>query len=174
LSPLTRPHPGPPAETPGDPSRAEAELHRGVGQRVAAIRQRYTGGRRLLVLALLNAGRPLTVAEIVAARPDLPASTAYRNLAVLEQAEVVRRVQLSGEFARYELSEELTRHHHHLVCVTCGSVVDVNAPPELEVDLGKAAKEMASAAGFGLESHRLDLIGHCRACSAAVQRPEGD
>ena len=143
----------------------ETQLHVGVGKRLAAIRQRYTGGRRVLVDALMGAGRPLTVAEIVDVRPALPPSTAYRNLAVLEQAAVVRRVQLSGEFARYELSEELTRHHHHLVCVDCGSVVDVTAPEGLEADVTAAAREVADALGFRLESHRLDLIGHCEACS---------
>src|ERR1019366_6865923 len=111
--------------SPGLPSGPESEVHAGVGQRLASIRQRYTGGRRLLVEALIRAGRPLTVTEILDVRPALPPSTAYRNLAMLEQATVVCRVQLSGEFSRYELSEELTRHHHHLVFVDCGSVVDV-------------------------------------------------
>lgn len=143
----------------------ESEVHAGVSKRLISIRQRYTGGRRLLVEALIRAGRPLTVTEILDARPALPPSTAYRNLAVLEQAAVVRRVQLSGEFARYELSEELTRHHHHLVCVDCGSVVDVTAPAGLEDDVSAQAIKIAAANGFRLESHRLDLIGHCRACS---------
>ncbi|MGH7641909.1 MAG: Fur family transcriptional regulator [Candidatus Dormibacteria bacterium] len=143
----------------------EAELHAGVGRRLSSIRQRYTAGRRLLVEALLEAGRPLTVTEIVDSRPALPPSTAYRNLAVLEQATVVRRVQLSGEFARYELSEALTRHHHHLVCVDCGSVVDVAAPPGLEANVTASAGELADALGFRLESHQLDLVGHCQACS---------
>lgn len=151
--------------SPTAPSGPESDVHVGVGKRLALIRQRYTGGRRLLVEALIRAGRPLTVTEIVDVRPALPPSTAYRNLAVLEQATVVRRVQLSGEFARYELSEELTHHHHHLVCVDCGSVVDVNAPAGLEADVAATAKELAKAAGFRLESHRLDLIGHCRTCS---------
>ncbi|MGH7666099.1 MAG: Fur family transcriptional regulator [Candidatus Dormibacteria bacterium] len=143
----------------------EPGLHVGVGSRLAGIRQRYTSGRRLLVERLLRAGRPLTVTEIVDVGPDLPPSTTYRNLAVLEQAAVVRRVQLTGEFARYELSEELTRHHHHLVCIDCGSVVDVTAPARLEADVRAAAREVASASGFRLESHRLDLVGHCRSCS---------
>ncbi|MGA7172282.1 MAG: transcriptional repressor [Candidatus Dormiibacterota bacterium] len=151
--------------SPGGPSGPESDVHVGVGNRLTSIRQRYTGGRRLLVEALMRAGRPLTVSEIVDVRPALPPSTAYRNLAVLEQATVVRRVQLSGEFARYELSEELTRHHHHLVCVDCGSVVDVTAPARLEADVTATAKEVAAAAGFRLESHRLDLIGHCQTCS---------
>ncbi|MGH7639648.1 MAG: Fur family transcriptional regulator [Candidatus Dormibacteria bacterium] len=152
-------------QPPPAPAATEPELHSGVARRLTSIRQRYTRGRRLLVDALSRAGRPLTVTEIVDERRELPPSTAYRNLAVLEQAAVVRRVQLSGEFARYELSEELTSHHHHLVCVDCGSVVDVTAPARLEEDVASTARELARAAGFRLESHRLDLIGRCRECS---------
>ncbi len=162
---IRRQEPATETSAAGGLSGPESEVHAGVGKRLASIRQRYTGGRRLLVEALIHAGRPLTVTEILDVRPALPPSTAYRNLAVLEQATAVRRVQLSGEFSRYELSEELTRHHHHLVCVDCGSVVDVTAPARLEDDVTVAAKEVAAATGFRLESHRLDLIGHCQACS---------
>ncbi|HEY6537875.1 MAG TPA: transcriptional repressor [Candidatus Dormibacteraeota bacterium] len=149
----------------GAQRRPDSAIDLNVARRLEAIRQRYTRGRRLLVDSLLRARRPLTVTEIVSGGSELPASSAYRNLAILEQAAVVRRVQLSGEFARYELSEELTSHHHHLVCVDCGSVVDVNPPPLLEANVSATAKEVAAATGFRLESHRLDLIGHCQACS---------
>ncbi|MGH7611866.1 MAG: Fur family transcriptional regulator [Candidatus Dormibacteria bacterium] len=156
------------------PSPASAELHAGVRRRLASIRQRYTSGRRRLVEAVAGAGRPLTVSEIVRGCPTLPPSTAYRNLAVLEQATVVRRVLLEGEFSRFELSEELAPHHHHLACVGCGSVVDVLAPAELEASVAAVAAEVARATGFSLYSHRLDLIGRCAQCAAGpAPKPEG-
>ena len=51
----------------------------------------------------------------------------YRNLVVLEQAGVVRRVTSTDDFARYELAEDLTEHHHHLICSSCGTVDDFTA-----------------------------------------------
>ncbi len=137
-----------------------------VTARLAAVRQRYTDGRRELIEALVEAGAPLTVPELLRRCPLMPASTAYRNLAVLEQAAVVRRIQLGdGESARYELSEVLVGHHHHLVCAGCGQVVDVEASPGLERVIADSCREIASRAGFRLEGHRLDLVGRCERCS---------
>jgi Fe2+ or Zn2+ uptake regulation protein len=147
-----------------------AGLHAAVARRLAAIHQRYTSGRRRLVDALESAGRPVTVSELVGGTAGgghrrLPASTTYRNLAVLEQAEVVRRIQLGDEFARFELSEALTGHHHHLVCSRCGGVEDVSPSPKLERIVAETIAAIESETGFRPESHRLDLVGQCAACS---------
>ena len=92
----------------------------------------------------------------------------YRNLAALEQAGVVRRVLTDEEFGRYELTEELTGHHHHLVCSNCGAVEDVDFAPGFEETLESQLAELADRTGFSTVSHRLDLIGLCRACAAAA------
>ena len=94
-----------------------------------------------------------------------PQSSAYRNLAVLEQAGVVRRVITEGEFARFELTEELTEHHHHLICSRCGRVEDVTVPSDLEGTLDKTLDRLAKRAGFADVDHRLDLIGTCGDCA---------
>ena len=64
----------------------------------------------------------------------------YRNLAALEQAGVVRRVLTDEGFGRYELTEDLTGHHHHLVCSNCGAVEDVDFAPGFEETLEAAAR----------------------------------
>lgn len=143
------------------------ELHAGVATRLAAVDQRYTRGRRVLVEALQAADRPLTAAELVAACPALPQSTAYRNLAVLGQAGVVHRVAGTDEFVRYELDEQITgRHHHHLVCRSCGAVEDFAAPAQLERRMGALMSDIASERGFRAETHRLDVLGTCVECSS--------
>ena len=109
---------------------ASSELHSTVAERLRAVGQRYTAQREALVVVLERAGKPLSTAEIVAARTG-PQSSVYRNLSVLEHADVARRVITEGEFARYELTEELTEHHHHLICTRCGKVEDVTIPPDL-------------------------------------------
>ena len=52
----------------------------------------------------------------------------------------MRRVITEEEFARYELTEELTEHHHHLICSTCGRVEDVTIPADFETDDGSDAR----------------------------------
>ena len=92
-------------------------------------------------------------------------SSAYRNLAVLEACGVVHRVAGSDEFARFELAEDLTdHHHHHLICTSCGAVADFTAPDGLERSVEALAAEVAATAGFAADHHRLDLFGRCAAC----------
>ena len=143
------------------------ELETLVAARLRRVGQRYTSGRRRLIEALARADRPMTTAELVAGEARLPQSTTYRNLALLEQAGIVRKVIGSDEYARFELAEELTgHHHHHLVCVTCGSVEDFEAPGRVERGLEEAISQITVGTGFRTETHRLDLIGTCANCSA--------
>src|SRR5919109_30365 len=101
-----------------------AELHPIAAQRLRADDQRYTAGRRALVEVLSEAEQPLTIPQLLERRRDLPQSSVYRNLAVLERAGVVHRIVTSDEFARHELAEDLTGHHHHIICSRCGAVDD--------------------------------------------------
>ena len=142
-----------------------SDLHATIETRLHEVGQRYTPKRRALVDMLRRAGKPVSMTDVVSGRPAPPQSSAYRNLAVLEQAGVVRRVITEGEFARFELTEELTEHHHHLICSRCGRVEDVTVPSDLEGTLDKTLDRLAKRAGFADVDHRLDLIGTCGDCA---------
>ena len=118
-----------------------------------------------MVDVLVRARRPLTIPEITDRAPGLATSSTYRNLQVLEAAEVVHRIVTNGDHARYELAEDLTEHHHHLICSHCGSVEDVPASRTLEASVAKTVNEIARRTGFRTQHHRLDLVGRCRRCS---------
>ena len=142
-------------------------MHPAIAARLDDDGQRYTSGRRKLVEVLVDAGRPLTAAEVLD-ESDLAQSSAYRNLAVLEACGVVHRVAGSDEFARFELAEDLTdHHHHHLICTSCGAVADFTAPEQLELLVEALVGEVAATAGFAADHHRLDLFGRCSACQRA-------
>ncbi len=80
-------------------------------------------------------------------------------------------VAADDEFARYELAEDLTEHHHHLLCVRCGAVIDVTPSRSLERAVTKALGALAEAEGFEIHSHRLDGLGTCATCRAD-RRPD--
>ncbi len=142
-----------------------SELRGEAARRLAAVDQRLTSGRRTLVDVLGRAERPLTVPDIIAsATSALAQSSVYRNLTVLLEAGVVRRLLGTDELARFELAEDLADHHHHLLCNSCGSVSDVRAAPKLERALSEAARLAADEAGFEVTEHRIDLVGRCSAC----------
>lgn len=140
------------------------DLHTSVAALLVAVGQRYTANRRAVVEVLEVTDRPLTIAEIMGQR-SLPQSSVYRNLTVLEQVGAVHRVIGTDEYARYELAENLTdHHHHHLICARCGSVADFTVAPALERTLEQAMARVESATGFQPEHHRLDLVGTCADC----------
>ncbi len=140
------------------------DVHAAAASRLERVDQRYTSSRRELVQVLADAGRPLVVAEIVERKRGLAQSSAYRNLSVLEQAGVVRRVPGADEFARYELDEDLTEHHHHLVCMKCGKVADYTMSDQLERSVLKAIAAITEETGFEPTAHQLDLFGRCADC----------
>jgi Fe2+ or Zn2+ uptake regulation protein len=142
-----------------------SDLHGEVAKRLVLRDQRYTGGRRALVEVLVGAGRPLTILEVLERSPGVPQSTAYRNLTVLVEVGVARRVNGSGEHGRFELAEDLTGHHHHAICTTCGTVIDVHGAPGLERALEAAAVAAGSELGFVVSGHSIDLLGTCATCA---------
>ena len=145
-------------------SSAHAEIHRTVRDRLDQNDQRYTSGRRAVVDALASADGPVTLPELIDLAPALAQSSAYRNLAVMEEVGVVRRLVHSTDHARYELAEHLTEHHHHLICEVCGTVRDVTLSPELERKLDVAFDVLALAEGFEAAHHTIDLYGRCANC----------
>jgi Fe2+ or Zn2+ uptake regulation protein len=98
-------------------------------------------------------------------RPKLTQSSVYRNLAILEEVGVVQKVVSSDDRARYELSEELMGHHHHLICLSCGLVDDFVVPARSERSLETILERAIEATGFQPSGHRLDVVGLCARCA---------
>ena len=139
-------------------------LHGLVEQRLRQISQRYTSGRRAVVELLAEAGHPMSIEDIASRAPRLPRSSAYRHLVDLQQAGVVRRVAANDDYFRFELAEEITEHHHHLLCTTCGSVIDVTPTAAFEQAMARYMDKLATVNGFLSLDHRLDVLGACAAC----------
>ena len=149
--------------------RSSNSIHEIAVQRLHKINQRYSSRRRRLVDALVQSAHPMTAPDIVALDTDLPQSSVYRNLAVLEAAGVVVKVLTNGDRAAFELAEELKGHHHHLVCVGCGFVLDVEIPADIERVLTKGMSSVAESSGFELQGHRLDRLGRCSNCTSTLR-----
>jgi Fe2+ or Zn2+ uptake regulation protein len=126
--------------------------------------QRYTAVRRSIVTVLAKSSTPLTIGDILRLLPKVPQSSLYRNLTVLEQAGVAVRVKTSGDTGRYELSERLAGHHHHLVCSRCGSMKDIIVPGAIEKRLDDSLHAIAKREGYVMQNHRLDVVGVCKKC----------
>lgn len=148
-----------------DPPLSTSDFHAAVSLRLARHDYRYTQGRRQLVDAILSAGQPVTLPDIVMAAPELAPSSIYRNLDVLERSGVVDRINASGNHAHFEFAEPLLSHHHHLICQGCGVIEDVRLDDDVEERVDRSLSEAASRAGFTPLRHSVDLHGYCADCA---------
>jgi Fe2+ or Zn2+ uptake regulation protein len=141
-------------------------LDRQVEVRLLEHDLRLTRGRRAVLHALASSAGPLSAAELTGLLgPSVPLSSLYRNLAMLEEAGVVAHHLGSKGLTRYELAEWLSGHHHHLVCVDCGSVTDVEIPPSQESSVRQLVAEIAALASFSPTDHALEIEGLCPRCA---------
>ncbi|NPC96337.1 transcriptional repressor [Nocardioides sp. zg-DK7169] len=82
----------------------------------------------------------------------------YDVLRVLTESGLVRRIQPQGTVARYE--SRVADNHHHLVCRTCGVIVDVDCA------VGAAPCLTASDDhGFSIDEAEVVYWGQCPSCS---------
>lgn len=140
------------------------DLDQIAASRLRSLGQRLTPRRRSLLDILRAARQPLTIHEILDRGDRLAMSSAYRNLTTLEQAGVVHRIITGEDFARYELAEELTEHHHHLVCSVCGLVRDMPTDLRIERVMRSVMADMPAEV-FTPQGHRIDVMGLCPDCA---------
>lgn len=88
--------------------------------------------------------------------PSLGLATVYRTLELLRAAGSVRSLA-GGDGGVYVRCHP--GHHHHLVCVACGSV------EETELCGAPAPAVLRRRHGFRAESHELDVYGTCARCA---------
>jgi Fe2+ or Zn2+ uptake regulation protein len=149
-----------------DTTMTTNNLHRQVETRLSTNDVRYTNGRRTIVDALVAANGPRSAAELhTDLHASVPLSSVYRTLAVLEEAEIVVPHFATKSLARYELAEWLTGHHHHLVCIDCGSVEDIDVPASYESQVDTLVSAISSASAFQPTNHALEIEGYCRRCA---------
>jgi Fur family transcriptional regulator, ferric uptake regulator len=122
--------------------------------------------QRSAVLALLDAQDGFRSAQdlhaLLRQRGDsVGLATVYRALQALVddgQVDVLRGAD--GEAAYRRCSPV---HHHHLVCRSCGTTVEVADPP-----VERWASRIAAEHGFADVQHQVEVFGTCAACTAGV------
>lgn len=86
-------------------------------------------------------------------------ATVFRTLDLLTELGVLNRIHTGDGCHRYTVCE--TTHHHHLMCVECGTVSSLEA-----AGIESQIRRLATEAGFDLLTHHLELVGRCATCRA--------
>lgn len=92
--------------------------------------------------------------------PEIGLATVYRTLELLSELKIVDKINFGDGVSRYDLRKEGAEHfHHHLVCMECGDV------KEIEEDLLEGVEKVVQSDwGFQVKDHRLTFHGVCRQC----------
>lgn len=140
-------------------------VEREVERRLGEHDVRLTTGRLHLIRELARSDGPRSAAELHSQiHHEVPLSSLYRTLTVLEQVGVLTPHYSSQGITRYELAEWLRGHHHHFICVDCGAVEDVALPQALEARVQALVDEVGSLATFHARDHALEIEGLCARC----------
>jgi Fe2+ or Zn2+ uptake regulation protein len=145
---------------PGDSPADLVLLLRGAGLRATP--------QRLAVLDALEhaGGAHLSADEVwqqLGDHPHMDRSTAYRILADLTAAGLLKQVRLRDGISRFEIQ---STEHHHAVCTECGATLDIDASM-----VSAWTGQLRKAAGFVIGPDALLLTGLCRSCAASPRPP---
>lgn len=113
-------------------------------------------GQRKVILQVLEAAEDHPAVEMVYDRaramdPSISMATVYRTLNLLDELHLVVRHDFNENFSRYDIN---TDHHHHLIDVETGDVIEFQSE-EIEV----LKRDIARKLGYDLIECRLELYG---------------
>jgi Fur family ferric uptake transcriptional regulator len=122
---------------------------------------RLTSPRRALATSIAARRGHFTAEELLSdsrrRHAGVTRATVFRTLDVLADLGVVERLDLpSGEHAFVACE---ARHHHHVVCSSCGRSTVV-----ADVGLEHTAATIAKQTGYRIDAHRFELFGLCPDC----------
>ncbi len=125
---------------------------------------------RVAVLTAVHAHPHADTDSIIGAvREDLGEvshQAVYDVLRALTAADLVRRIQPTGSVARYE--DRVGDNHHHLICRTCGRMVDVDCA------VGDTpCLTAADDSGYEIDEAEVIYWGRCPECVAAASAASG-
>lgn len=88
--------------------------------------------------------------------PHLSMGTVYRNLQILADQGLVRRIDFGSTFDRFDAHVE---PHYHFVCERCGSIFDLDIPIKPELNT-----LVEGSSPYRVSHHKIQFYGLCDAC----------
>lgn len=93
-------------------------------------------------------------------------ATVYRTLELLVKSGMVRRVHLGEDHYHYEHVTG-NSHHDHLICTTCGGVIEFH-----DEELERLQMAICEKKKFTPTFHNLQILGVCDSCRRKGQHPD--
>lgn len=140
-----------------------------MNRAIYALRQqgyRLTPQRRAVLDVIAATDEHLTPAEIYRRvrrqRRGIGLVTVYRTLDIFSELGLICELR-AEEGRRTYLLTRPAEHHHHLICSSCGTVVDFAG-----CQLQDLERRLSQDTGFQIDRHVLEFSGCCPGCQRAA------
>ncbi len=121
---------------------------------------KVTKARELTFNLLVNP-EPQSMNEVIKkSNKKIDRVSIYRNIDLFEKLGIAHRVYTGWKY-KIELSDVFIAHHHHLICISCGKIIDI----EDEKHIDDFIKNVSSKVGFKPRRHTFEVDGYCKNCS---------
>lgn len=145
-------------------------LLRRIDQQIAASGGKRSKSRAQIIEAFFRSDTHLTVDQLTRdvrrSNRSVGSATVYRTLKLLVRHGYAKELDFGEGAKRYE--SNLSAHHDHLICQTCGEVSEFK-----ESQIESLQERVAKKHGFIPTTHRLDIYGYCRGCVPGGRREDG-
>lgn len=119
-----------------------------------------TPQRNAIITLLANSTSHPTVEniyeELLPQYPSMSMATVYNTIKMLKEHNMIKEIHVDEPSIHYDFNVE---EHYHVVCKSCGKIVDVSVP--LEETFGETFENKS---GFKIDTYDLKLKGLCREC----------
>lgn len=126
---------------------------------------KVTPKRKAIIKALFDAGRFLSPEDVYVEvkRSFKKASfpSVYSNLETMLKIGILHKIDRPDRRLYYGLCRSGLKHHHHVVCVSCGAISEVADCP---IPHGRTVK------GFEVVKHFLQMEGICPRCRKGASK----
>jgi Fur family ferric uptake transcriptional regulator len=79
---------------------------------------------------------------------------------MLTELKILDKISFTDGLARYDMRKEGAKHfHHHLLCLECGDIEEIE--DDLLLDVEKVVEQRFA---FQVSDHRLTFHGVCKNC----------
>ncbi len=134
-----------------------------INEQLESANYRMTQQRKAVLEVMIeNTGHHLTAEEVLAAArhkvPNIGIATVYRTLERLAALQLIYKTLFDEGKHRYELSDQQDHQHHHIICVACGKIFEVEEAllDSLELHLEQE--------GYKIVNHQLKVWAYCPEC----------
>lgn len=129
---------------------------------------RMTNQREIILRELKKSKRHLSADELYDIvkkfMPRISLATVYRNLEILSETGVIRKLEISGRQKRFDFD---VSDHDHIYCAMCHKVDNLNIERK-NVD----SEQLHVEAGYSITGYRVEVIGICPECQKKEKSKE--